>query len=231
MNKAYFTNGILCAIQPYSNDLYEHRDVAYHADSIVCEGIEYSLHNPDDIKKIPIPDRIELTDDSVFDISYILKIRLGYEENIDVVTALIPKVLDLMAVSRLLWRRRDFLQVIRNFYRNGLFEEGDHFESEYRKSHRSLLRDPGANKAELEHQSTKAYFYKKWYRKQEYIELCKILPDAAPKTLRGFLQMRTRKTAHFMKLKALAEEQGLVIGKDRILPEPNKLTMFLRIHT
>ena len=37
-----------------------------------------------------------------------------------------------MQASPLLWRRRDYLQVIRNYYRLGMFESGDEFENMYR---------------------------------------------------------------------------------------------------
>ena len=65
--------------------------------------------------------------------------------------------------TRFIWRTRDYLQVLRNYYRCGMFEEGDEFEEGFLKAHPEL---PVDLKTEKEHISTKAYFRRKWEKKR-----------------------------------------------------------------
>lgn len=235
MNIAYFKNGRLYDVSPRHNphDLFGDREIAYHADIIVSDGREYDLSSADDIKAIHIP-TFSSDIPSVLEMSYILKIRCGTIENASLVPAFIEKTLDLMQASRFIWHRRDYLQVIRNFYRCGMFEEGDTFETAYRACNRDLfsdrLREPSKflkllykhhllqerteNKRmndEQEHIRTKEYFRRKWIKHNEYVQIKAKLPQIAPDTVRGYLQMRGRRTARFMRIKEEAEAVGIVI--------------------
>ena len=91
--------------------------------------------------------------------------KCGRVENPEVVRVLVPKTLEQMQKSSFIWRTKDYLQVIRNFYRVGLFAEGDAFEKEYRNSHPFLFKDLAIEEHEKEHTSTKAYWVRKYKKK------------------------------------------------------------------
>lgn len=162
---AYFRNGMLCNVYPRDKaiSLYDNRDIAYKADIIVSDGEEYDLSSVKDILSIPTP-AFPSTDD-ILELSYIMKIRCGGELNPELIEAFVKKTLELMQASHFLWRRRDYLQVIRNFYRLELFSKGDRFEMIYRLTHRSIFSNPCDKLHELEHKRTKEYFKKKWKKK------------------------------------------------------------------
>lgn len=164
---AYFKNGELYDVSPRtpSISLYEDRQVAYDATVIVSDGIRYSLLSAEDVKAIPVPNYVSRDISTTFELSYILKLHCGSCNNAIIMPELINKVLELMQASPLLWRRRDYLQVIRNYYRLGMFESGDEFENMYRSKFPSLFSAPEDDAHELEHISTKQYFKKKWIKK------------------------------------------------------------------
>ena len=154
---AYFDkSGMLLDVFPRDTgaSLYEARGTVYQADIIVFDGMTFHLDAPDEIQAIPVPD-FSYTD-SILELSYIFKIRCGSENDPSLIPAFVDK-----AASRMLWRRRDYLQVIRNYYRLGLYTAGDTFEAKYRASHRELFNRPEDEKAEEEHARTKAYFVRK----------------------------------------------------------------------
>lgn len=163
---AYFKNGMLYDLSPRNNpdSLYEDRDIAYSADIIILDGITYDLSVKEDIASIPIPN-FAASWDCTSELSYILKIRCGSEKNKDLIPVFVDKVLSLMQASHMLWRSRDYFQVIRNYYRFGLFSEGDAFEKEFRKNNPHLFNDPAIIKHELEHEQTKRYFKKKYEKR------------------------------------------------------------------
>ena len=66
-----------------------------------------------------------------------------------------------MQASHMLWDIRDYLQVIRNYYRHGLFIEGDAYEQKFKNQHLNWFSDFKGSKIEYEHEQTKRYFKKK----------------------------------------------------------------------
>jgi hypothetical protein len=163
---AYFKNGVLYDVSPRNTDLslYDDRQTAYDATVIISDGIRYSLLSAEDISTIPVPDYI-YNGETTFELSYILKMRCGCCNDIRLIPVFINKTLELMQASPMMWRRRDYLQVIRNYYRLGMFEPGDAFEEEYRLRFPSLFSNPADDTHETEHASTKQYFKKKWLKK------------------------------------------------------------------
>ena len=166
MNIAYFKGNILYDVSPrkHPDSLYEDRDIAYNADVLVIDGEKYDMSVKDDVEKIPVLPS-EPTWDGVFELSYILKIRCGVEKDPRLIPAFVNKVLALMQSSCMLWGCRDCLQVIRNYYRSGLLQEGDLFEAEFRKTNAKMFNASTVQKIEKEHESTKRYFKQKWDKK------------------------------------------------------------------
>lgn len=167
MKIAYFDeHGMLYDVSPRNKEvpLYDDRDVAYQMDVLILGGAAFDLSNINQIQNIPIPASIPTWD--ILELSYIFKIRCGAVENPELIRVFVPKALELMQASSFLWRRRDYLQVIRNFYRLGLFSEGDSFEKTFREEHPDLFSRPEDAEHETDHQRTKAYFKKKWAKKR-----------------------------------------------------------------
>ncbi len=103
------------------------------------------------------------------------------------------------------------MQVICNYYRLGLFQAGEEFELSYRRQNPELFSRPEDTAYEREHLSTKYYFENKLRRYHEY-ELVKAkFPDIAPKTVKGYLQIRTKQTVRFLEIQKRAEAAGIVI--------------------
>ena len=141
------------------------RNAAYKADRITINGFPFDLHSNEDIRRIPIPDFCANWD-VTNNLAYIMKIRCGSAEK-DVIPDMIEKTIQLMLASRICWRMGDYLQVIRNFYRTGLFDEGDMYESVFRSKHPEVFADLAAMKYEKEHESTKGYWRKKATRREK----------------------------------------------------------------
>lgn len=166
MNIAHFdVHGMLIDVEPRRENtpLNEDRDIAYSMDILVLDGASYNLSTASEVQAIPVPDFFPTG--NILELSYVFKIRCGSEKNAALIPAFVNKALELMQASSFLWRRRDYLQVIRNYYRVGLFEDGDAFENAYRTNHPALFSKPEDVKHEDEHTSTKAYFKKKWEKK------------------------------------------------------------------
>jgi len=170
MKIAYFDeHGMLYDVSPRNKgtSLYENRDVAYQMDILVLNGVSFDLSNANQVHNIPYP--IAISTWNILELSYVFKIRCGAVETSELIRVFVPKALNLMQTSSFIWRRKDYLQVIRNFYRLGLFSEGDSFEKVFREEHPDLFNKPEDVSHEVEHQNTKAYFKKKWEKKNLYI--------------------------------------------------------------
>ena len=166
MKIAYFQKGMLIAVSPRAaKELYEDRNVAYAADVFVSDGVCYDLHSAVSVASIPVP-RMEPTWD-ILNLAYIMKIRCGVVDDPDLIPVFVSKTLEIMRGPGMMWRRRDYLQVIRNYYRMGLFAQGDQFEAEYRSQFSQDFSDTADEKHELEHESTKRYFKQKWEKKHK----------------------------------------------------------------
>lgn len=167
MKIAYFdSNGTLSEVSPRNNgtSLYDSRDIAYQADVFYIDGKRYDLSSATDILHIPLLSN-KYSNDVTRDLSYIMKIRLGNVQDFMLIPVFVSKTLDLMLHSNIQWRMSDYLQVIRAYYRVGLFDEGDDYERLFRRNYPDLFIGPGKEKVEAEHISTKAYFKQKWEKK------------------------------------------------------------------
>lgn len=210
---AYFRNGVLFDLSPRNTtiSLYDDRQVAYDADTVIVSDNDiYDPEHPESITALNIPSFEKEGGGVVFDLSYILKIRCSMVSDASIIPAFVQKTLEMMMASPIAWRRSDYLRVICNYYANGLFEDGDRFEANYRSSHKVLFSDPLDDLQEAEHLSTKYYFEAKWRRYNEYREVKALLPEMVPATLKGYLQIRTRQTKRFLEIKQAAENQGYV---------------------
>lgn len=210
---AYFRNGVLYNLSARNAavSLYEDRQVAYDADTVIVSDREiYDPEQPESIAALSVPSFDKEGGGVVFDLSYILKMRCSMVSDASAIPNFVKKTLEMMVASPIAWRRGDYLRVICNYYANGLFEEGDRFEAQYRASHKALFSDPLDDTQEAEHLSTKYYFEDKWRRHNEYAELKALLPDMMPATVKGYLQIRTRQTKRFLEIKQAAENKGYV---------------------
>ena len=102
------------------------------------------------------------------------------------------------------------LQVIRNFYRVGLFEEGDAVEAYFRHITPATFLNPYDERDEGDHLRTKYYFEDKWHRYEEYRKLKELFPSLVPNTATGYSSNRTKQTKSFQKLRSIAEGSGFV---------------------
>lgn len=208
---AYFKNGVLYNLSPrnYAISLYDDRQIAYDADTVIVSDEDtYDPARPESITTLRVPRFDKDNCNTVFDLSYILKMRCGMVSGANTLPLFVEKTLEMMVASAIEWRRGDYLRVICNYYENGLFEAGDQFEAEYRQKHRDLFVNPLDDLQEAEHLSTKYYFEDKWRRYKEYAELKALLPDMMPVTVKGYLQIRTRQTKRFCEIKDAAEKRG-----------------------
>ena len=140
MNVAYFRNGELYNVFPRNNpdDLFEDRGIAYKADKIISDDIEYDLSNVSDIRAICIP-AFTPSIPSVLEMSYIMKIRCGVVDSAELIPAFIQKTIELMLASCIIWKERDYMQVIRNYHRAGLIEQGKQYKAEFKRLYGSII--------------------------------------------------------------------------------------------
>ena len=196
----------------------EDRDLALAPDTvIVSDGDVYDPADPASISAIRVPafdSRIVM---AVLDLSYTIKLKCGVVEDREVIVPFIDKTLELMLASPIHWRRGDYLQVIRNYYRLGMTEEGNAYEAGFRRTYSPIFMDRFDKDDEGAHLTTKYYFEEKNRKADEYAALQEIVPELLPDTLKGYLQIRTRGTAKFGKIREKAEAQGFVFKMDESL--------------
>ena len=208
---AFFDNsGVLINTSDRQHDdIFDDREIAHQADYYVIGSHKYDLSNPDSISSIPIPN-FKPGNAALLDMSYITKIRCGAVEDAELIPAFVSKTLDIMIASKLLWTPRDYLQVIRNYYRCDLIDSGEVFEADFRLMHFELFESLKGNPIEGEHLSTKYYFENRNRRYAEYETVKAICPDLVPPTVTGYLQIRTRRTKRFQQIQSICEEHGIV---------------------
>ncbi len=211
---ANFDAGMLYDVFPreHPDSLYEDREVAYQADYFVCDGIFFNLHSAKDVAALPVI-KSPITWSATFNISYIMKIRCGGVDEKALMPLFVEKTLDMMEAAGG-WRRGDYLQVIRNYYRVGLLEEGSIFELEYRHRHSALFSRPEDSEAEGEHLCTKYYFENQSRKFEEYTAVKALFPDLVPDTAKGYYQIRARKTKRFLQIQSQARALGVEIDCD-----------------
>lgn len=144
------------------------------------------------------------------DASYILKMHLSATDDEEDIRDGTIKTLEAMLASPVGWRRGDMLQVIRNYYRVGLFAEGDAVEAYFRRTSPDTFLNPYDERDEGTHLSTKYYYEDKWHRYEEFRKLKEKFPDLAPNTATVYSSNRTKQTKSYLKLRAAAEESGFV---------------------
>ncbi|MBR0411072.1 MAG: hypothetical protein IJI25_08740 [Eubacterium sp.] len=227
---AYFSNsGALIDVSPRSNpELCEDRQTAYHADYICMAGQTFDLHDPASISSLPVP-AFDYEHEVVFDLSYIMKIICGSIEDTTLIPAFTQKTLELMDSSKVFWQCGDFLQVIRNYYRCNLIQEGSLFESCFRKSHHRMFNETVRPYDEGDHLATKYYFENRNRRYAEYEAVKNICPDLVPKTVKGYLQIRTRQTKRFKQIQEICENKGISFNFDDDLHFCSKFNSFVKI--
>ncbi|MCD8353154.1 MAG: hypothetical protein LUC47_02410 [Clostridiales bacterium] len=214
-NYAYFDKGILYDVCPrkHPDSLCEDREIAYQADFFVCDGKTFNLRSEKDIAALPVV-AVPLLGNVTFNISYIMKIRCGGVDDKRLVPCFVEKTLDMMAAAGY-WGWGDYLQVIRNYYRVGLNEQGNIFEAKYRREHLMSFTYSGDDEAEGEHLCTKYYFENQNRKFEEYKALKTAFPDLVPDTPRGYYQIRTRKTKRFLQIQSQANDYGIEINCDK----------------
>lgn len=225
--RAYYKNGLLYDVSPRDPllSLYEDRQTAYDATIVISDGKTYDITTIDGVNALPIPQFKSFS--GILELSYILKLHCGIVEDPLIISAMVDKVLSLMKASRLMWSPGDYLQVIRNYYRLGLFEDGDLYESKYRNKNYELFSQLQDNTYEGEHIRTKIYFENKLRRYGEYNQLKIMYPDLVPKTVRGYLQIRTRRTKRFLEIKEKAESNGMTFNFSTNLHFCRKIQKFV----
>lgn len=129
-NEAYFKNGILYNVMPRNKmvSLYEDRQTAYNARYIVSDGVKYDLENPLDINAIAIPQykTVGGISNPIFNLDYILKMRLGTETRPALAVPLAYKVAGLMKASEIGWDKKDYYRLPIQLWSIGEIWYGDH---------------------------------------------------------------------------------------------------------
>ena len=210
--KAYFRNGDLVRTEPIKGStLFDSRDVALDTASIIVSDNDiYDPAVPESISSLRIPAFKKMNISAVLDLSYILKMRCGTYEDADTIALFVDKTLQLMQASSISWKRGDYLQVIRNFYRLGMVADGSVYEARFRNANPAIFCNRMTVSDEGEHLTTKYYFEEKIRKYSEYNELLALVPELMPKTPKGYFQIRSRKTAKFQKIKQAAKGLGYV---------------------
>lgn len=210
ISKAIFQNGELISIQPKrKGKIIDNREVAMdNTAPIISDGVEIDTQNSDSIQSLKIPEFKETGFKTVLDLSYNMKIRCGDTEDVSLIPAFVSKTLSLMIASPIAWRRGDYLQVIRNYYRLGLYDAGSKFEADFRIKRPDIFSNRMDYTDEGEHLVTKYHFEDQNHKKQEYDELKLLLPALVPDTFKGYLQIRSKKTKRFLTIQEEAEKTG-----------------------
>ena len=208
---AYFNNeGTLIKVYPKKHEsIFDDRELAYQADFYYILDQIYDLSNSQSVASMTIPE-FNSSHTTVLDFSYIMKIRCGKVEYPNLLRSFVTKTLELMLASHVDWRRGDYLQVIRNYYRLNMILEGESFEAQFRITHPKVFSNPADENAEGEHISTKYYFENRSRKYAEYEAVKQLCPTLVPNTVKGYLQIRTRKTKRFLTIQSECEKHGMV---------------------
>lgn len=119
-------NGILTGVFPRNENisLYEDRQVAYMADYFVMNNKIYNLHNPLDVKNLELPKSI-FNGDITSDISYIMRMHRGNEDNPKLELAIINKTYELMLNSKWEYAEQDFILLAKCLMKIDRFDKAD----------------------------------------------------------------------------------------------------------
>lgn len=127
---AYFKNGYLYDVKPFDKrySLDENRGIAYKARYIVSNGRKCDLENEEDIKSLVIPDfeKGGSMPYTTFDLSYILKMRVGVENRPSLAVPLAYKTASLMIASPIGWGKKDYYYLITHLWGIGEIKYGDY---------------------------------------------------------------------------------------------------------
>lgn len=212
--RAFFRNGVLYKTipAPYES-IYDNREIVLMPDCIiVSDGSVYDPEDPASISSLitinpRFPDNSGISS-PVLDLSYNLKMRLGVVEDKAILPAYVRKVLELMLLSPFHYSRNDYLQAIRNYYRLSMVKEGNLAELDFRKKHPEIFGISLDEGQECEHLRTKYNFEHKAHRDQEFRDMKEMFPEEVPDTIRGYSQIKSRKTKRFLAIEQAARERG-----------------------
>lgn len=129
---AFFQNGFLFDISPRNPDstLYDQRDVAYNATTIISDGMNYSLENEESINAIPIPNFTN-RQDTTFSLDYILRMcasNLRNQKRFTLSTLVLIKATEIMPYSNIDWSENDYLRLVCWLYEDGEIQKGKEYE-------------------------------------------------------------------------------------------------------
>lgn len=131
--KSFYKNGVLYNVTPRNkkNSLHDDRQTAYDAQYIVLNNIEYNLEDEASIEKIVVPRYDDnVMHDMIFDLAYILKMRLGKEERPHLAVPLAYKTANIMIASTLGWMKKDYYRLVVKLWSIGEFAYGDYLLKE-----------------------------------------------------------------------------------------------------
>lgn len=129
-NIAYFKKGILVDVYPRtpSISLYDDREIAYHAITIISDSRKYNLLDPRSVASIPCP-HFATNDGSVtLSLDYILRMCASYIRNSgynEQSILVLWKAVQLMPHSGVGWLENDYLRLSVWLYEDGRIAEGD----------------------------------------------------------------------------------------------------------
>lgn len=134
---AYYSHGALYNVNPRnpSISLDEDRQIAYSAQHIISDGIQYDLENPESIKQIKIPNFKQSASMPYVtrDLSYILKMQANSEPRPWLAVPLVYKAANLMLASPINWGKKDYYQIIKHLWMIGEMKYGDYLLEELKK--------------------------------------------------------------------------------------------------
>ena len=126
---AYFNHGILYDVSPREKfkSLYDSRDIAYKAESIVSDGVRYSLQDKKSVCSIPIPE-FQNNSETTFSLDYVLRMaasNLRSEGKNELSILVLWKAVEIMPHSTIAWSEKDYLRIVAWLYEDNNFLEGD----------------------------------------------------------------------------------------------------------
>lgn len=183
MNVARFKDGQLIHIDGVlDSEIYENRDIAYHADVIYSDGRKYKMNDARSIEKMPIPNFA--VDGGMFynttgSLDYILRMVAGKirETNHPLSILCLKKAVQMMEKSPILWQYKDYWRLCEWLYQDGFEKEADELDAYFYKRY---LIAPSQPKDEEYRKDRRLY----------YISLNRV-PERVPKSFAAFRRLKT----------------------------------------
>ena len=133
--EAHFKNGVLFNVKPRNTkiSLDEDRQTAYNAQYIVLNNVKYDLEDADSISSIVIPRYDDIQGSmphTIFDLAYILKMRVCKEERPHLAVPLAYKTANMMIASPIGWQKKDYYRLVIQLWSIGEIAYGDYLLQE-----------------------------------------------------------------------------------------------------